>query len=37
LLLAGVTVILGSAALVAALIPAQRAASIDPMPALRSE
>ena len=37
LLLAAVTVLLGSAALVAAVIPARKAASTDPMQALRSE
>ena len=37
LLLAGATALLGLAALVAAVIPAQRAASTDPMQALRSE
>jgi putative ABC transport system permease protein len=37
LLLAGATLLIGLAALVAAVIPAQRAASTDPMQALRSE
>jgi putative ABC transport system permease protein len=37
LLLAGATVLLGLAAFVAAVIPAQKAASITPMQALRSE
>ncbi|HKR27545.1 MAG TPA: FtsX-like permease family protein, partial [Acidobacteriaceae bacterium] len=37
LLLATATLLLGAAALIAALIPARRAASIEPMQALRSE
>jgi ABC-type antimicrobial peptide transport system permease subunit len=37
LLLAGATLLLAVAAFVAAVIPAQRAASITPMRALRSE
>ena len=37
LLLAGATVLLGSAALVAAVIPAQRASGTDPILALRNE
>jgi putative ABC transport system permease protein len=37
LLLSGATLILGLATLVAAVIPARRAASVDPVQALRSQ
>jgi ABC-type antimicrobial peptide transport system permease subunit len=36
-MLSGATLMLGLAALIAAVIPARRAASVDPMRALRAE
>jgi putative ABC transport system permease protein len=37
LILSGAALLLGLAALIAALIPARRAASVDPMQALKAE